>query len=577
MKLLRPGAAEKQRLVPQILALLLSFFFWPAFAIAQQGGLLPPNMAIMGPTGGVTPALGVPRRPAAADITGLGTMSAQNATAVAITGGTITGLPTPVAAGDASNKSYVDNFVNGFHIHPAVAVATAGSPLPTYVWSATGGGTLTASAVGILTIDGVASSPIGTRILVKDELTSGVVCNGHPGAACDGIYTVTTVGTAGVAYVLTRSAALSSTGSAENVAAGWPGGDSVLVTGGTVNKNSTWLNTVNITTLNTTQFNFGQSQTGGNNPWQIQGSVIYYPNRVEVGPIEGPGFGWFESANDGTTTALATISSISTGFVGGTNHLNAGTAYNYFQIQTDQMGADSPFGESSGMYVFMQTGGALEAGAKVALKAFLQHSVATPTNANKGDHGAIEATAYGTANDGGTALVPAGTLYGMSSAGISDSGATFLAVVSGGEIHADMRTGSSAAHRWGWSMVSAGDGTTGHGSVSEGAIELGGSPGSPASSWNVALLLDGFHGGPALSSTGCVICVADSENIATGMDLSTYTISGNFLKGPSDNFHVTGAGALKAASFAAGASAGVTCSGTPTSSFASVNGIVTHC
>lgn len=43
------------------------------------------------------------------------------------------------------------------------------------------------------------------------------------------------------------------------------------------------------------------------------------------------------------------------------------------------------------------------------------------------------------------------------------------------------------------------------------------------------------------------------------------------------NFTVDTAGNVHAASYKAGASAGVSCSGTPTSSFASVNGIVTHC
>lgn len=38
----------------------------------------------------------------------VGTMATQNADAVDITGGTITGLPTPVAGSDAANKDYVD-------------------------------------------------------------------------------------------------------------------------------------------------------------------------------------------------------------------------------------------------------------------------------------------------------------------------------------------------------------------------------------------------------------------------------------------------------------------------------------
>jgi hypothetical protein len=42
-------------------------------------------------------------------------------------------------------------------------------------------------------------------------------------------------------------------------------------------------------------------------------------------------------------------------------------------------------------------------------------------------------------------------------------------------------------------------------------------------------------------------------------------------------FHLSDAGLLNAPAFSANGTAGVSCSGTPTSSFASVNGIVTHC
>jgi hypothetical protein len=388
-----------------------------------------------------------------------------------------------------------------------------------------------------LTIDGIAVQ-VGDRVLVKNELGSGTACNGNINSACDGIYTVQSpLGDGSHPYILLRSGTLNTKGNAENVAAGWPGGDSVLVTAGTANAGTTWINTANIATLNLTAFLFTQITTLTSSPWQVQGSVIYYPKQVEVGPIEGPGFGWLETNNDGVNTSIGALTSISTGYVGGTIHINQPIAYNYFQIQTDQTGADSPFGEAIGHYIFMQTGGPLEGGSKVALKAFLQHSVATPVNANKGDHGAIEATAYGTANDGGTALLAAGTLYGMSAAGISDSGATFLSVVSGGEIHADMRTGSSGNHRWGWSMVSAGNV---NGTISDAAIEIGGSPAS--AEWQNAIFMNGFHGGPALTTTGCVICVdaTNPQTIATGMDLAAYTITGNFLK--SNGFLVSGSG-----------------------------------
>ena len=57
------------------------------------------------------------------------------------------------------------------------------------------GATLTADAVGALTVDGVAADTVGERLLIKNQAN----------AAHNGIYEVTTVGTGSVAFVLTRT------------------------------------------------------------------------------------------------------------------------------------------------------------------------------------------------------------------------------------------------------------------------------------------------------------------------------------------------------------------------------------
>lgn len=76
----------------------------------------------------------------------------------------------------------------------ACVLATAAA-LPANTASGTGvGKTLTATANGALTVDGVAVAN-GNRILVKDEGT----------AANDGIYVVTDLGSAGTPYILTRA------------------------------------------------------------------------------------------------------------------------------------------------------------------------------------------------------------------------------------------------------------------------------------------------------------------------------------------------------------------------------------
>lgn len=75
-----------------------------------------------------------------------------------------------------------------------VRLATAAA-LPANTAAGSGvGKTLTANAVGVLTVDGVATV-LNDRILVKDETTG----------ANRGLYKVTTEGTAGVAFILTRA------------------------------------------------------------------------------------------------------------------------------------------------------------------------------------------------------------------------------------------------------------------------------------------------------------------------------------------------------------------------------------
>ena len=156
-------------------------------------------------------------------VSGLGTMSTQNASAVAVTGGTINGTTvgastpaagtftalatttgtvstTPTAATDIANKQYVDNLVTqGITYHAPVFVEspdTAGNLTATYNNGASGvGATLTNAGTQVaLTIDGVLMT-VGKRVLIYNQTNQ----------AENGVYTVTTVGTISTNWVLTRA------------------------------------------------------------------------------------------------------------------------------------------------------------------------------------------------------------------------------------------------------------------------------------------------------------------------------------------------------------------------------------
>lgn len=167
--------------------------------------------------------------------------------AVSMNSQKITNLATPTADTDAANKGYVDSVAQGIDVKSSCRLATTAA-LPTVAYAngtAGVGATLTASAVGVLTVDSVATV-LGDRILVKNQASQ----------LQNGIYTVTTEGTAGVAFVLTRAADM-------DQAAEFPAGFT-FIEAGTVNDNSGWVCTTNApVTVGTTNITFDQFSGAG--------------------------------------------------------------------------------------------------------------------------------------------------------------------------------------------------------------------------------------------------------------------------------------------------------------------------
>lgn len=166
----------------------------PAISNANLSGTTTLN-ALSAPLGISNGGTGVTSYGALSSAMGLGTMSTQNASAVAISGGTITGMPSPINGTDVANKSYVDATTVG--LTPLAAsnfITITTLPANTYANGTSGvGATLTANANGALSVDGVAV--VATNV---------VVVNNEATASHNGIYVVTTAGTVGTEYVLTR-------------------------------------------------------------------------------------------------------------------------------------------------------------------------------------------------------------------------------------------------------------------------------------------------------------------------------------------------------------------------------------
>ena len=243
------------------------------------------------------------------DITGLGSMSTQSASSVAITGGSINGTTigaistaagtftsvsassgtlgsisltsgtittTPSTGNDIVNKTYVDGISAGINFHESCRLATATAlPANTYNNGASGvGATLTGNANGALSVDGTLTVA-GNRILAKNEVTG----------ANNGVYIVTQVGSAGSPYVLTRATDFDTAGTGVNQI---NAGDFFLITAGATNANTSWVQQTPLPiTVGTTAIVFQQ----------FGAPITYSPG---TGLTESPSY-TFNIANTGVT------------------------------------------------------------------------------------------------------------------------------------------------------------------------------------------------------------------------------------------------------------------------------------
>ncbi len=171
---------------------------------------------------------------------------------VALNSQRITGAADPSGAQDVATKNYVDAFVNGLDWKASVRAATTAA-LAAVTATTT---TLTANANGaIAAVDGVTLIQ-GDALLVKDQAAG----------AQNGIYTVTTVGSGGAPFVLTRR---SDADASVEITAGMV----VSVAEGTSNVDKAFILTTNdAITVGTTALVF--SQLPGSQPSRIFESDI---------------------------------------------------------------------------------------------------------------------------------------------------------------------------------------------------------------------------------------------------------------------------------------------------------------
>lgn len=171
--------------------------------------------------------------------------------------------------------------------------------------------------------------------------------------------------------------------------------------------------------------------------------------------------------------------------------------------------------------------------------------------------------------------------FGFNAVASSGANVTSEGVV-GAEIDTWMQSGSVARDRLGIQIVDVTGSTFGVQATRDDQMLSLNNQYSPTSSrgYKIGIGFGRSGGNFPLATNGTMIYgvgnVGASWTVGNGIDWHLGTATGNWIQFGSV-FSIDGTGIVTGASYKAGATAGVTCSGTPTSSFASTGGIVTHC
>ena len=223
-------------------------------------------------------------------------------TSIALTTGTVSTAPS--AGIDIANKQYVDDTAQGLNFHAACDYASAAALSVPYTYNngTSGvGATITKTApFATLVIDGhtfTSPADIGKRVLIKDEPSIGGF------DAYNGVYTVTSVGSALAAWVLTRATDYDTSGTGTNEI---DAGDFLYILGGTANANTSWVQQTPLPiTVGTTALTFIQfgAASGGVSSFSA-GTTGLTPNTATTGNVTLGGT--LAVANGGTGVVTST-------------------------------------------------------------------------------------------------------------------------------------------------------------------------------------------------------------------------------------------------------------------------------
>src|SRR5262245_1604420 len=236
----------------------------------------------------------------AAQVTGL---NATLATFLPLAGGTMAGplilhTNSPATALEAASKGYVDTVASGFTVILACLVATTANLNAVYANGASGvGATLTdnSGTFAAFTVDGQ-SPALNSRVLVKNQTNTFE----------NGVYSLTTNGdTISVPWVLTRTTDYDSPAEIQP-------GTLIAVNTGTVNANTSWLQTATVTTVGTDPVLFSQFTFAPSSFLMVANNLSDVASAATSRTNLGLGTAATKTASDNTKTIVSMVNGATT-------------------------------------------------------------------------------------------------------------------------------------------------------------------------------------------------------------------------------------------------------------------------
>lgn len=228
----------------------------------------------------------------------------------------------------------------------------------------------------------------------------------------------------------------------------------------------------------------------------------------------------------------------------GTNATVAGTELSYNKIavtgDASTVGSGGNADITFGLNVSMETGGGA-AGSKVTSSAIMTHSTASAVSA--GDHVAQNARMLLTAGCGGTntGAGSSGSFFARGTQAFAFSGAHNLTAVLGDEIDFGLLGTATAKLVVGLNVVNQSTGSRG---VSEDAhIVLSSLTGALGT--KTGIKFGRMNGIAPVYSGGTLIASDGADTVANGIDWSSYTITGDFIKSANASIRGDGAATFK--------------------------------